>query len=284
MNIIKVLAVLFLFACNVETPIKKLSDISPKGVISLKLYVFESGMLKCKDMSVLFSEMNKGTEAVLACPTYLIIHPKGTLIWDAGLTDTLSQFENGIDVWGGGWNVSVSKTLKSQLNELNLNTASINYLALSHIHPDHTGNASLFKESILLVQKNVKDSIFEINKYGNLSDYSMFKSRSKFINPVFDVFGDGSVVIISASGHSIGDQQVLYVDLPNNGPILLSADLHISAEAYENQWVSIGNRKVEINKSISKIDMFLRRTKTSLWIQHEIEQFRKLKLSPKFYE
>ena len=283
MKIIVILIVFFLFACTENISIKKLSDISPKGDIPVKLYVFKSGMLKCKDMSTLFSEMKKGSEKSLACPTYLIVHPKGTLMWDAGLTDTLSQFESGIDVWGGGWNVSVSKTLVSQLEELEIDILSIKYLALSHIHPDHTGNASLFKESTLLVQKSVKDSIFELNTYGNLLDYSMFKSHSKFIDPVFDVFGDGSVVIISAAGHSIGDQQVLYVDLPNSGSILLSADLHISAEAYKNQWISIGNRE-EINQSIAKIDTFLKRTKTSLWIQHEIEQFRKLKLSPQYYD
>ena len=130
----------------------------------------------------------------------------------------------------------------------------------------------------------MKDSVFELNKYGNLSDYSMFKSKTTFIAPLFDVFGDGSVVILSASGHSFGEQQVLYIDLPNNGPILLSGDLHISKAAYTNQWISLGNKKAEMKQSISKMDTFLKRTKTTLWIQHEMKQFKKLKLSPNYYD
>ena len=107
---------------------------------------------------------------------------------------------------------------------------------------------------------------------------------SLLINDNFDVFGDGSVVIISASGHSMGEQQVLYIDLPKTGPILLSADLYILREARDNYWISNGNDKKKTIQSFAKIDRFLDRTKTTLWIQHNYEQFKKMKLSPQFYD
>ena len=51
-----------------------------------------------------------------------------------------------------------------------------------------------------------------------------------------DVFGDGKVIIKRAIGHTAG-HQMLFVDLPETGPVLLSGDLYHFAKNRENRGV-----------------------------------------------
>ncbi len=114
---------------------------------------------------------------------------------------------------------------------------AIKYLALSHTHPDHTGNANLFTAATLYMQEPEYDAAFgpDAAKY-NFNPATYDKLRG---NPVVklhgdhDVFSDGSVVIKSTPGHTIGHQALL-VRLPKTGPVLLSGDL----VHFEDNWVN----------------------------------------------
>jgi len=81
---------------------------------------------------------------------FLDAHPKGTLIWDTGAIPD-SSFPPG----GPGKirNSTSLKTLTSQLAEIGYVPADIQYLALSHFHWDHVGNANLFASATWLTPK-----------------------------------------------------------------------------------------------------------------------------------
>ena len=97
-------------------------------------------------------------------------------------------------------------------------------------------------------------------------------------------FGDGSVVIISSPGHTAGHQS-LFLDLPKTGPIVLSGDLFIAQNHRDDYWVpSFNFSKKDTVYSYAKIEKFLERTKGKLWIQHDLEHFKSLKLAPYAYE
>src|SRR5277367_6460733 len=57
-------------------------------VTELKLYVLDCGHASFKDMGG-FSDTGEydGKRGEIAVPCFLIRHPKGTLLWDAGLGD-----------------------------------------------------------------------------------------------------------------------------------------------------------------------------------------------------
>ncbi len=52
------------------------------------------------------------------------------------------------------------KTLASQLGEIGVKPGDITRLALSHMHPDHTGNANLFTAATLYMQAAEYDAAF----------------------------------------------------------------------------------------------------------------------------
>jgi N-acyl homoserine lactone hydrolase len=100
----------------------------------------------------------------------------------------------------------------------------------------------------------------------------------------YDVFGDRTVVIKSAPGHSPG-HQVLYLKLAKTGPILLSGDLYHYPEERKLHRLPTTEFNVEQTfASRAAIETFLKKTGAQLWIQHDFMANAKLKKAPAYYE
>src|ERR1041385_163352 len=85
---------------------------SPQTPASVKLYVFDCGMLKSGNPSVLLERGVTTTD--MSVTSYLIVHPRGTLLWDTGvIPDDLIQPGGTIEA-----RATVQKTLRSQLAEI----------------------------------------------------------------------------------------------------------------------------------------------------------------------
>ena len=272
---------------NVASKTPKILTINPTGSVPLKLYVLDCGKIIARDVSVFFSPgVDKGVEVELADACYLIQHPtKGTLFWDTGLSDALNGMKNGME--DDGFNFSMPKTLKSQVKSIGINFSDITYLAFSHLHPDHTGNATYFSKSTWLVQTVDYEVAFTkgAEKHGyTQADYNHLKNVPVIkLNGDYDVFGDGSVMIVLTPGHTSGHQS-LFVDLPKTGPTILSGDLYHFKKNRENYVIPTYNDKKETVHSFVKMDNLLEQTKAKLWIQHDKPQFDTLKHAPKFYQ
>jgi glyoxylase-like metal-dependent hydrolase (beta-lactamase superfamily II) len=99
-----------------------------------------------------------------------------------------------------------------------------------------------------------------------------------------DVFGDGTVVIKQAHGHTEG-HTVLYVKLPNTGGVVLSGDLyHYPAERTLGRLPTFEVSESDTKAARAAIEQFLKQTDSELWIQHDLVAHRKLKKSPAYYD
>ena len=100
-----------------------------------------------------------------------------------------------------------------------------------------------------------------------------------------DVFGDGRVVIKSAPGHTPG-HQVLVLRLATTGRVMLSGDLyHYPAERTLHRAPPDSEFSVEQSAaSRTRIEQYLQKTKTTLWIEHDTAANAKLKKSPGYYD
>ena len=119
------------------------------------------------------------------------------------------------------------------------------------------------------------------------SRFSALKnSKSVLLDGDYDVFGDGSVVIVATPGHTPGHQSLL-VNLRNTGPVVLSGDLyHYPAERTLKDFApfaALGNAEMEV-ASKAKMEALLKEKKATLWIQHDILAYAQLKKSPAFYD
>jgi glyoxylase-like metal-dependent hydrolase (beta-lactamase superfamily II) len=253
---------------------------------SVRLYVFDCGSLDIPDTSAYQLKKEELATTFMSVPCFLVAHPKGTMIWDAGaVPDT--AFKPGSTAATLRYATSV-KPLQAQLAEIGYAPADITYQAFSHFHWDHVGNANLFASATWLVRKLERDIMFAdpASPRTEPANYSALKNSKTVIvrQPDYDVFGDGTVIIKSTPGHS-PDHQVLFLKLARTGPIVLSGDLyHYPEERKLNRVPTTEFNAAQTIESRAAVEAFLKKTGAQLWIQHDVTANARLKKAPEFYE
>jgi glyoxylase-like metal-dependent hydrolase (beta-lactamase superfamily II) len=252
---------------------------------SVRLYVFDCGSLNIPDTSPYQLKKEQLTTSVMSVACFLVVHPRGTMIWDTGAVPD-SSFKPGVP--GTLRYATSTRTLTSQLSEAGYAPGEITYLTLSHFHWDHVGNSNLFASATWLVRKSERDTMFADppSPRTEPANFSALKNSKTILitKDDHDVFGDGTVVIKAAPGHSPG-HQVLYVKLAKTGPVVLSGDLYHYPEERKLNLIPLTEfNRDQTAASRAAIEAFLKQTGAQFWIQHDFTANAKLKKSPAFYE
>lgn len=247
----------------------------------LKLYNFLMGTILVPDPAQYGLKPAEIATDRLGAVAFLVAHPKGTLLWEAGIVP---------DEWVGSTKPEAERAMKSlsdHLGDLGYTAKGITYFAMSHAHSDHAGDANAFAGATWLVQKAERDAMFAEKAYPGVvpAYYSALKnSKTIVLEGDHDVFGDGRVVIKAAPGHSPG-HQVLYLNLPNTGPVVLGGDLyHYAEQRTLGRAQTIDLDPVKAKASREAIEAFVKQTGAQLWIQHDYRANFKRKQSPAFYD
>ena len=253
---------------------------------SPRLYIFDCGHLSVGDPGRFSLTMDEVSTLDLSVPCYLIEHAEGSLLWDAGLSDALAGQD--ATAQSSGSVATVTTTLRAQLAELGYEPADVTYIALSHLHYDHAGNANDFAASTWLVQRAEHEAAFSEDPAAYSFDPQYYgaleTAETLILDGDHDVFGDGTVVIKSAPGHTPG-HQVLFVDLAEYGPVVLSGDLYHFPESRLLKRVPTFNFDAEMTlESMDRVEDFLIETGARLWIEHDIAENALLEKSPAYYE
>jgi len=241
-----------------------------------RLYVFDCGTLAGRNLRT-YGLPDEARDMSVACA--LVIDGTRTLLWETGLGD---RFAAGRETpRDPGWRVG--RTLRSQLTEVGVEPAAIAYLAISHMHADHTGNANEYAGAMWLVQEAERDWAFrtgaDSSSYRALAD-----SRATILHGDHDVFGDGVATLVSTPGHTPGHQSLL-VKLPRTGAILLSGDLYHYPEertAKTMPGFELDREKTTASRAI--VEAIIERTHAQLWIEHDILGYARLKKAPAYYD
>jgi glyoxylase-like metal-dependent hydrolase (beta-lactamase superfamily II) len=259
------------------------------AVQSPRLYVMDCGLLKRGEPKAYgLTTEQVGGVTDFANPCFLVVHPRGLLLWDAGIVpDALVRPDaaGGTEIPGNNW---AFKTLKSQLAELGYSASDIRYLAMSHSHGDHVANANDYAGATWLVQQTERDAMFDAasqTQSARGANYAALReSKTVLLAGDHDVFGDGTVTIVSTPGHTPGHQALL-VRLARSGPVLLSGDLyHYAAERTLGKVPGFEYNADQTRASRAKVDELLKKTGAQLWIQHDFGANAGLKKSPAFYD
>jgi N-acyl homoserine lactone hydrolase len=261
---------------------------------SPRLYVLDGGVLKSETARYRLTDAD--VEAVeLSVAAFLIVHPRGVLLWDAGAVADRERsgpvgYEQRLLRRDGQERfVKLAPPLASQLEAAGYEPSDVTHLALSHYHWDHTADANTFAHAQWLVPKLEHEAMFRADPPGGTrpETYSALQSSNRttlLTAREHDVFGDGSVVIRQAHGHTEG-HTVLYVKLARTGGVVLSGDLyHYPAERTLNRLPTFEVSEAETQAAREELEQFLRRTSSALWIQHDLVAHRKLKKAPKYYD
>jgi len=197
---------------------------------------------------------------------YLIRHGSRTLLWDTGIDPATSGDPDGGFI--------LDRTLVSQLEQIGLKPADIEFVGISHYHYDHVGQAKDFPASTLLIGKADWDAITHDPPLGN-SDPKMFApwisggAKIETFTGDKDVFGDRSVVILAMPGHTPGHHALL-VRLAGMGPVMLTGDLAHFTANYEREGVPTFNTdRADTLASFDRFKKMAKNVGAKVIIQHE---------------
>jgi N-acyl homoserine lactone hydrolase len=256
------------------------------AVASLRLYLLDCGTLKGRDAAPYGLSNEQVPPRDMSDPCALIVHPRGTLMWETGLNVSVNATPANAPAAAGGPRPGdhVDKPLLTQLADLGYTPRDITYLALSHSHWDHTGNASAFAGSTWLVPKLERELIFAERPLSNQKDFEGLRgSKTELLDGDHDVFGDGSVTLVFTPGHTAGHQSLL-VKLPKTGAVLLSGDLYHFSEEVTLKATPRGRNAEQAAASMAKVQDLVAKTHGQLWIQHDAPTYATLKKAPAFYD
>lgn len=256
---------------------------------AVQLYAMDCGRANFPDVGMFADDHSfDGQSRELVVPCYLIRHPDGDLIWDAGFPDAVAAMPNGqLQIPEMGLTVTMRASLASQLAQLQLTPADIEFFSLSHSHSDHSGNGNLFAASTWIVDPDERAYMFrpearaDTQSFANYSQLEAATTREIAGEGDLDVFGDGSVTIVQAPGHTPG-HTVLLVRLPNAGAVLLTGDMYHLAESRERRTVPTFNTdRAQTLASMDKVEALAAANNARVIRQHVVEDFDSL---PRFPE
>ncbi len=273
------LSVLALLACGQQRP--------EAAAPAVQLYAMDCGRGDFADIGMFADDgsMN-GQSRTLVVPCYLIRHPAGDLIWDSGFPDAIAAMPGGrMALPEMGAEVVMAASLESQLQQLGITPADIEFVSFSHQHGDHTGNGNLFAGSTWIVDTDERAYMFseEARQSQAFAGYAQLENAETRLiegESDFDVFGDGSVVVLQAPGHTPG-HTILLVRLANAGPVLLTGDMYHLAETRERRLVpSFNVDRAQTLASMDRIEQLAAETNARVIRQHVPEDFDSLPRFP----
>jgi glyoxylase-like metal-dependent hydrolase (beta-lactamase superfamily II) len=255
-------------------------------VTSLRVYLFDCGLIKGENPLDYGLSKGEVKNPDMVVPCYLIVHPKGTLMWDAGaIPDSAFHDNQPVTLSLDGDTVTSPQPLLPRLAALGYPARTITYIAFSHYHFDHIANANAFAASTWLVHAAERDAMFAASPKEQAA-YSQLRHSKTVVLPNrdYDVFGDGTVVIKYAPGHTPG-HQVLALKLPKTGPVLIAGDLwHYVDERTARMAPKDESNPQQTLASRAVIEAYLRQSGAQLWIEHDPATFKRLKKAPGYIE
>jgi len=253
---------------------------------SPRIYVFDNGAITGLDPALFNFQRDELREVDFVNASYLIVHPRGTLMFDAGAVPDSRFKGDGSAVVEGV--VTATQPLLPQLAAAGYEPGDITYFALSHYHSDHTGNANAFANATWIVQRAEREYMFADSPEGIIQPdtYAALRNASTKLldDEDFDVFGDGTVVVMATPGHTPG-HQVLAVKLANRGTVVLGGDLYHYPEERTTGRLPTFEFDVEKSRaSRARIERFLEVNEATLWIEHDIATHAALPKPPAYVD
>jgi len=282
-------SIFFIAACNALSIVGDRPGDLVNANEPIKLYAMDCGTLEVPDANIFGSKGEyKGIAGTMPVTCFLVRHPQGDLVWDAGLPDELHLEPNpDAEELKGIARQFVPVTLESQLDSVGVPASEVEYFSISHSHFDHVGNANLFSESTAILSRAEYEHMFsdesrlrpDFNRYNQLESdrVNLFSNR-------YDVFGDGRVEILEMPGHTPG-HSVLKVDLINTGTVLLTGDLYHFEQSRERRITPSFNYDIPMTlESMDTFEALATKERARVFISHSIVARNWLPRPPEFLD
>lgn len=188
----------------------------------------------------------------------LVDHPKGKLLFDAGYGADLAQhFKTAPAIMQATIKPQLTTTVADQLAAGGVSPASLKAVVLTHAHWDHVSGLQHFPQTPVWVSKAelaFANSDHHAAKLAhdlgtrNYRAYDFPDGPYLGFPQSWDVFDDGSVVLVPAPGHTPGSI-VAFVNTPNGKRYALVGDT-----AWQAEGVELPAQKPTLSRSLVDMD------------------------------
>lgn len=235
--------------------------------------------------------VNGSGEITIPVPTFLIEHPRGLVLFDTGVVPHASVDPEG--VYGElAEHINIAFTpeqrVDRQIESLGFKTEDVTHVVVSHAHFDHTGGLYLFPNAKFFIGAADLPYAYwpmpAAQAFFRTADFDPTRAfRWNQIDGDHDLFGDGSITVLSMPGHTPGNSSLM-VRLPSQTFMLTGDTVHVRA-ALENElpMASDFSTKQSVD-SIRRLAQLSEANDAELWIAHDPEDWAKYYLAAKAYE
>ncbi|MGH9055511.1 MAG: N-acyl homoserine lactonase family protein [Acidimicrobiales bacterium] len=232
-------------------------------------------------------------ELTIPMPAYLVEHPNGLVLFDTGLVPEASDDPEG--VYGGlasflGLNFAPEQRVDRQIEALGYKLGDVTHVVASHTHFDHTGGLHLFPDAKMYVGTGDLRYAYWPDAAGaaffrtaDLDPTRGFRWHHIPEGVDHDLFGDGSVVILSTPGHTPGELSMV-VRLSTRNFVLTGDTVHLR-EALEREIpMPYDSDTATAIQSIQRLKLIREAADAVVWITHDPEDWADLPHAPACHE
>lgn len=187
-----------------------------RGVAGLKVHVFNTGYLRVPEALVLRGG-SVTRKRDLPIPAVLVEHPQqGVVLFNTGLNPKSED----ASAWRGDWaqllgmEVLPGKDLKAQMQEAGFKPEAVRWIVLSNLRFDRAGEVEAFPQARVVVTKAEHEFAqqggrgYQLSTFDDIANWKFIDFGSTTAYATFpvhvDLFGDGSCVLLDASGSTPG--------------------------------------------------------------------------------
>jgi len=230
--------------------------------------------------------VEKSRQITIPVSMWVIKHPKGLVVFDTG--NNVAVGEDCKAYWAPG-NCDFLKpsqkredVIDMQLKKLGFSADKVKVVVTSHSHLDHIGNVEMFPKAIHVLQKKELYQAWWPEKFQGRTTPGSFvmadiDNAREFnyleLNGDYDLFGDGSIIILSTPGHTIGHQS-MKVKTASGQSIIISQDAIWMQENLDGYPAGLNYSVKDYTDSLTRLKMMRDLEDTQLFMAHDGDQFK----------
>ena len=217
---------------------------------------------------------------------WIIDHLKGLVVFDTGNNVAIT------DNCKGYWAPGICDFLKPiqkredvidmQLKKLGYSLDKVKVVVSSHSHLDHVGNLEMFPNAIHVFQKKelyqawfpekfqgrTSPGLFVMEDIDNAREFNFLELEGDY-----DLFGDGSVLILSTPGHTLG-HQAMKVKLASGQNLILAGDAISIKENLQGYPSGLNYSIKDYTHSVNRLKFMRDLEGAEIFMAHDQDQYK----------